>query len=85
LIEAARKDAAALADAIEGAARTAAEKQAAKSGGESSTRGEARRGHGPTEQLRLDRVPLPCTLDEPDQACPHPGGDSGDIWAPIPK
>lgn len=74
LIEAARKEAAAHAGAVEAAARTAAEKQAAKSDGESSTRGEARRGHGPTEQLRLDRVPLHCTLDEPDHACPDCGG-----------
>lgn len=74
LVEAARRDAAALADAVEAAAARAANEHAAKSDGESSARGEARRGHGPKEQLRLDRVPLRCTLDEPDRACPDCGG-----------
>jgi transposase len=74
LIEAARRDASALADAVEAAAARAADEHAAKSDGGSSARGEARRGHGPTEQLRLDRVPLRCTLDEPDRACSDCGG-----------
>jgi transposase len=73
LIEAARRDAATLADAVEAAAARAAEEHAAKSDGESA-RGEARRGHGPKDQLRLDRVPVRCTLDEPDRACPDCGG-----------
>ena len=73
LIEAARREAAALADATEAAAQTAANEHTAKSGGETA-RGETRRGHGPTEQLRLDRVPVRCTLDEPDRACPDCGG-----------
>jgi hypothetical protein len=68
----ARKKAAALADAIEAAARTAAEEHAARSGSETA-RGETRRGRGPTEQLRLDRVPVRCTLDKPDRACPNCG------------
>ena len=31
------------------------------------------RGHGPTEQVKLERVPLRCELDEADRACPHCG------------
>jgi transposase len=74
LIEAARKEAAALGDAIEAAARAAAEAHVDKSAGEPPAPKGAQRGHGPTEQLRLDRVPLRCTLDEPDRACAACGG-----------
>lgn len=73
LIEAARKEAAALGDAIEAAARAAAEAHADKTAGEPPEPKAARRGHGPTEQLRLDRVQLRCTLDDPDRACPDCG------------
>lgn len=68
LIEAARREAAKLADAIE------AEKKASASTNGTGARDEARRGHGPTEQLRLDRVPMRCTLDEPDRTCRECGG-----------
>jgi transposase len=33
----------------------------------------AQRGHGPTEQPALPRVPLVCELDEADRACPQCG------------
>jgi transposase len=32
-----------------------------------------RRGHGPTEQLALEHIPLHCELDEADRACPECG------------
>jgi zinc-finger binding domain of transposase IS66 len=34
---------------------------------------ESQRGHGPTEQPNLPRVPLLCKLDEADRACPECG------------
>jgi transposase len=34
---------------------------------------EPQRGHGPTEQPRLERVPLRCELDDSDRACPQCG------------
>jgi transposase len=34
---------------------------------------ESQRGHGPTEQANLPRVPLVCELDEADRACPECG------------
>jgi transposase len=73
-IEAARKEAAALADAIEAAARTTAEKTSAKADGEPPPQGSARPGHGPKEQLRLERVPTRCTLDDSARDCPECGG-----------
>jgi transposase len=74
LIEAARREAAKLADAIESAAEAEAQKKADAATSGAGARGEPRRGHGPTEQLRLDRVPLRCTLDGPDRTCPDCGG-----------
>ena len=73
-IEAARKEAAALADAIEAAARSDAEKASARSDDESAAGGNARRGHGPKEQLRLERVPVRCTLADSARACAECGG-----------
>lgn len=32
------------------------------------------RGHGPTPQLNLERVPMLCVLDEADHTCPECGG-----------
>jgi transposase len=73
-IEAARKEAAALADAIEAAARSAAEQTSGKTDDETPAEGSERRGHGPKEQLRLERVPLRCTLDDSARACRECGG-----------
>ena len=73
LIEAARREAAQLADAIEARAQAEAEKATAPVGG-AGTRNEARRGHGPTEQLRLDRVRMFCTLDGAARTCRECGG-----------
>jgi transposase len=74
LIESARREAAALADAVEAAARREAEKHGDQAQREGSPARE-QRGHGPTEQLRLERVPVRCTLDEADRKCPDCGGD----------
>jgi transposase len=41
--------------------------------GERDTSNEPQRGHGPTEQLALERVQLRCELDDADRACPHCG------------
>jgi transposase len=40
---------------------------------------ESQRGHGPTEQANLPRVPLLCELDEADRACP----DCGEHMKPL--
>jgi transposase len=41
--------------------------------GERDTLSEPQRGHGPTEQLALERVQLRCELDDADRACPQCG------------
>jgi transposase len=50
--------------------------QLSRAGRERRTRDqpdEPQRGHGPTEQLSLERVPLRCELDDADRACPQCG------------
>lgn len=42
--------------------------------GPAADKSRPRRGHGPTEQLTLERVKLRCELDHADQACPQCGG-----------
>src|SRR5688572_7515979 len=41
--------------------------------GDRDTSSEPQRGHGPTEQLALERVQLRCELDDADRACPQCG------------
>lgn len=52
-----------------------AEKLARPQGGrgEREKPSEPQRGHGPTEQLALERVQLRCELDDADRACPQCG------------
>jgi len=42
--------------------------------GAAAEKSRPRRGHGPTEQLTLERVNLHCELDHADQTCPQCGG-----------
>lgn len=52
-------------------------RRASQNGGEEAAAepaSEPQRGHGPTEQLELERVSLRCELDHADQACPKCGG-----------
>ena len=63
--------------AIEEAERRIARGGGASDGAESAAADEAepqQTGHGPTEQLELERVSLRCELDDADRACPSCGG-----------
>jgi hypothetical protein len=60
---------------LEDAQREVAKADQAASRGRPGAGGDAKdrapqTGHGPTDQLALERVPLRCELDEADRVCP---------------
>lgn len=66
LLEQAKKDA----ETGDGAKTAARKNRSGPRGGDASGEKKPQEGHGPTEQLALERVPLICELDTADRQCP---------------